>query len=228
MRKCVLVDLGGTLIHGPSIRDVFGRALQSDEIMPKLDDDSRARLKSSFSKVYEGLKVIKRKLLMEVSLDTIIELALKESSMADHRLAKDLKRAFLKLYVEERKAYNDAHFFLEKLKGSGFVVVVVSNVPEHCMALEPLERLGLSDFVDEVVTSAQLGLRKPHPLVYLKALDRARASRAVFVGDSIENDVLGPLSVGIPAIHVARSGVMFKRSVSSLSDALDIILTEPF
>jgi FMN phosphatase YigB (HAD superfamily) len=78
------------------------------------------------------------------------------------------------------------------------------------------------------VTSAQLGLRKPHPLVYLKALDRARASRAVFVGDSIENDVLGPLSVGIPAIHVARSGVMLKRSVSSLSDALDIILTEPF
>jgi len=228
MRKCVLVNLGGTLIHGPSIRDVFGKALQSDEIMSKLDGDSRAKLNSSFSKVYEGLKAIKRRLLIEVGLDTTIELALRESSIADRRLAKDLKSALLRLYVEGRKAYDDAHFFLEKLKESGFVVVVVSNVPEHCMALKPLERLGLSDYVDEVVTSAQLGLRKPHPLVYLKALNRARASRAVFVGDNVENDVLGPLSVGIPAIHVARSGVVLKRSVSSLSDALDIILAEPF
>jgi len=226
MRKCVLIDLGGTLIHGPSVRDVFGRALQSDEIVSKLDEDSRARLSSSFSRVYEGLKAIKKRLLIEIGLDTIIKLALKESSIADRRLAEDLKKTLLKLYVEERKAYDDAHFFLKRLKGLGFVVVVVSNVPEHCMALESLQRLGLSDYVDEVVTSAQLGLRKPHPLVYLKALGKARASRAVFVGDNIENDVLGPLSVGIPAIHIARGGVVLKRSVSSLSDALDIILAE--
>lgn len=227
MRGCVLVDLGGTLVHGPSIREIFGKAIQSDEIRPRLDSDLRSRLNDSFRRVYEGLKAIKRRLLIEVGLDTAIRLALKESSIADGRLAEDLRGVLLRLYVEGRKAYDDARFFLEKLKSSGFVVVVVSNVPEHYMASEPLKRLGLSDYVDEVVTSARLGLRKPHPLVYLKALERARASHAVFVGDNVENDVLGPLSLGIPAIHIARSGVMFKRSVSSLSDALDIILAGP-
>jgi putative hydrolase of the HAD superfamily len=166
--------------------------------------------------------------LIEVGLDTTIRLALKEVSITDGQLMKDLKEVLLKLYVQERKAYDDARPFLEELKGSGFVMVVVSNIPEHDMAVDSLDRLGLSDYVDEVVTSARLGLRKPHPLVYLRALEKARASNAVFVGDSVENDVLGPLNVGIPAIHVARSGVTLKRSVSSLSDALDIILTGCF
>jgi len=228
MRRCVLVDLGGTLIYGPSIREVFDEALQSDEIRSRLDDSSIAKLRGSFREVYGGLKAIKRGLLIEVGLDTTIRLALKEVSITDGQLMKDLKEVLLKLYVQERKAYDDARPFLEELKGSGFVVVVVSNIPEHDMAVDSLDRLGLSDYVDGVVTSARLGLRKPHPLVYLKALEKARASNAVFVGDSVENDVLGPLSVGIPAIHVARSGVTLKRSVSSLSDALDIILTGCF
>jgi HAD superfamily hydrolase (TIGR01549 family) len=228
MRRCVLVDLGGTLIYGPSIREVFDEALQSDEIRSRLDDSSIAKLRGSFREVYEGLKAIKRGLLIEVGLDTTIRLALKEVSITDGQLMKDLKEVLLKLYVQERKAYDDARPFLEELKGSGFVVVVVSNIPEHDMAVDSLDRLGLSDYVDEVVTSARLGLRKPHPLVYLRALEKARASNAVFVGDSVENDVLGPLNVGIPAIHVARSGVTLKRSVSSLSDALDIILTGCF
>jgi HAD superfamily hydrolase (TIGR01549 family) len=225
MRKCVLVDLGGTLIHGPSIRKVFGKALQSDEIRSRLDSNSIARLNDSFSKVYEELKAIKRGLLIEIGLNTTLKLALEESSITDGRLIEDLKEVLLRLYTEERKAYDDARLFLKELKSSGFVVVVVSNIPEHGMAVEPLKKLGLSDYVDEVVTSAQLGLRKPHPLIYLRALEKARASRAVFIGDDIKNDVLGPLSVGIPAIHVTRSSVVLKRSISSLSDALDIILT---
>jgi len=223
MQRCVLVDLGRTLIHGPSIREVFDKALRRDEVRSKLNSHSIAKLSDSFHKIYEGLKVIKRGLLIEVGLDTTLRLALKESLMADGQLTKNLKEVLLKIYVEERKAYDDAHPFLKELKNAGFVVVVVSNIPEHDMAVKSLERLGLSDYVDEVVTSAQLGLRKPHPLIYLRALERARASHAVFVGDSVENDVLGPLGVGIPAIHVARSGVVLKRSVGSLSDALHII-----
>jgi len=213
------------LIYGPSVKEVFGRALQSDEVRSRLDGHSIVKLNDSFRKVYEGLRTIKRRLLIEVSLDTILRLALKEGSITNGRLIKDLKEILLRLYVEGRKAYDDARPFLEDLKSAGFVVVVVSNIPEHDMAVKSLDRLGLSNYVDEVVTSAQLGLRKPHPLVYLRALERVRASRAVFVGDSVENDVLGPLKVGISAIHVARRSAALKRSVSSLSDALDIILT---
>jgi len=64
MQRCVLVDLGRTLIHGPSIREVFDKALRSDEVRSKLNSHSIAKLSDSFHKIYEGLKVIKRGLLI--------------------------------------------------------------------------------------------------------------------------------------------------------------------
>ena len=56
--------------------------------------------------------------------------------------------------------------------------------------------------VDVGVTSARVGYRKPHPAIYrsiLTALGVA-ATEAVFVGDSWEPDVLGPIGVGMRSV----------------------------
>ena len=70
-------------------------------------------------------------------------------------------------------------------------VVVASNwdVSLH----EVLERLELAPLLDGVVTSAEVGARKPDPAVFMRALALAGAatSDAVHVGDSVEEDVRG-------------------------------------
>lgn len=226
MSTCILVDLGGTLIYGPRIKEVFNYALKSEGLKVRFDEHLAMKLKSEFNKVYDEMKIIKNKLMIEVSLKSMLKIVLEKVLRLNVSLLEELRETFIKQYVETRRVYEDAPAFLKELKRLGFTVVVVSNSPDHSMAFGSLEKLGLLSYVDYVLTSAKIGVRKPHPSVYLRALKLSRTSKALFIGDNVEADVLGPLSVGIPAIHVARNEVKLKRSVSNLFDAFDIILAE--
>jgi putative hydrolase of the HAD superfamily len=71
-----------------------------------------------------------------------------------------------------------------------------------------LERLGLVALVDGIVTSAELGARKPAAEIFAHALALAGACahRAVHVGDSLEEDVGGARAAGITPILLVRGG----------------------
>ena len=74
------------------------------------------------------------------------------------------------------------------LRDAGLSLAVVSNwdIGLH----EHLERLELDCAVDAIVTSAEVGARKPAPDVFLEALARlgAAAERAVHVGDDATDE----------------------------------------
>jgi putative hydrolase of the HAD superfamily len=82
------------------------------------------------------------------------------------------------------------------LRAAGLSLAVVSNwdIGLH----EHLERLGLDRAVDAIVTSAEVGARKPAPDVFLAALARldVPAERAVHVGDD-EADEAGAAAAGM-------------------------------
>ena len=66
-----------------------------------------------------------------------------------------------------------------------------------------IEGAGMRGFFQEIITSQQVGTKKPSPLFYEYALERAGilAEDALMIGDHVEADVRGALNVGIPAIH---------------------------
>lgn len=66
-----------------------------------------------------------------------------------------------------------------------------------------IEGAGMRSFFQEIITSQQVGTKKPSPLFYEYALERAgiKAEEALMIGDHVEADVRGALNVGIPAIH---------------------------
>lgn len=68
---------------------------------------------------------------------------------------------------------------------------------------------GLTGMVDVVVTSARAGARKPHPSIYRHTLTRCLvgAPDALFVGDTFEADVAGPVAYGMRALHVWRDDI---------------------
>ena len=53
-----------------------------------------------------------------------------------------------------------------------------------------------------IMSSADYGLRKPHPLLFQTALTKLglRPSEVWFVGDNLENDIAGALNVGMTAV----------------------------
>jgi HAD superfamily hydrolase (TIGR01509 family) len=92
---------------------------------------------------------------------------------------------------------------LAELRSRGLKLGLVSNA--HflpALMIEDFERLGLVEHMDVIVTSSQLGLRKPHPAIFERLLAELDVSpgEAMFVGDKVREDVVGPKEVGMRAV----------------------------
>jgi putative hydrolase of the HAD superfamily len=57
------------------------------------------------------------------------------------------------------------------------------------------------------VSSAWVGARKPHPRIYTHTLERLGigAADAIFVGDTWNCDVAGPLAAGLRPVYLRRA-----------------------
>lgn len=104
------------------------------------------------------------------------------------------------------EAFDDARGALERAREAGQRIVVASNwdVSLH----DVLRRLELTPLLDGVVTSAEVGARKPAAAVFNRALALGRAgpADAVHVGDSVAEDVRGALAAGVTPVLLARDG----------------------
>lgn len=70
------------------------------------------------------------------------------------------------------------------------------------IALE-LTRLGIVRHFQAILTSSDIGWRKPHPLAFEAALSALRipATRTVMVGNDLEGDVAGAKAMGMRTVH---------------------------
>lgn len=120
------------------------------------------------------------------------------------------------------KTFPDVLPALRELRARGLRLVVVSNW--DCSLPEWLDRAGIGELIDGAVSSAVVGEAKPAPAVFEAGLRLAGcdAAEALFVGDSVENDVLGARAAGLRAVLVQREGdpppgVETVRSLGALS-----------
>ena len=106
----------------------------------------------------------------------------------------------------EMTIYADVEPTLAALRQSGLTLGVISNMNRTGEALA--EDLGLTDLVDFVVTSLEVGAEKPNPAIFNTALARARveADEAVHVGDQLTSDINGARAVGIHPVLIDRDG----------------------
>lgn len=104
----------------------------------------------------------------------------------------------------EFTAFQDASPALRELKARGLRLAVVSNWDISLLGV--LQRLGLAQWLDGVVTSAFVGARKPGAEIFQRALAlvHARPEEAVHVGDSLEEDIVGAREAGIDAVWMVR------------------------
>ncbi len=92
---------------------------------------------------------------------------------------------------------------LATLRDRGLRLGVVSNVVYDADVVRAmLDRDGLLPYLDVIVCSSAVGVRKPHPAIYQVALDGlgVSAERTVFVGDRVLQDIAGPRRQGLRAI----------------------------
>jgi putative hydrolase of the HAD superfamily len=104
------------------------------------------------------------------------------------------------------EAYDDAEPVLRDLHERGLRLVCVSNW-DYALG-EVLDRVGLGELLDGVVTSAQVGASKPDPAIFTAALELAgcEPQAALHVGDERGADVAGATAFGLRALLLHREG----------------------
>lgn len=102
--------------------------------------------------------------------------------------------------------YPDVVPALAGARERGLRLVVVSNWDSSLP--EVLDRVGLREHVDGVITSAGSGAAKPDPAIFRAGLALAgvAAAAAIHVGDSLGEDVAGARAAGVRAVWLDRTG----------------------
>lgn len=95
-----------------------------------------------------------------------------------------------------------AHVAVLQQLSSRYRLGLVSNFDHGPTAKRILADHDLTGFFDVILISDDFGRRKPHRAIFdaaLQALDVAAAD-ALFIGDSIEDDVVGAQRIGLPVV----------------------------
>jgi HAD superfamily hydrolase (TIGR01549 family) len=111
--------------------------------------------------------------------------------------------------------YEDTLPVLAELRARGLKLGLVSNTGRDLDAFVSHHAL----VVDAAVGSGAHGKTKPHPAIFLSALDElgVRPQEAAMVGDSPDDDVAGARALGMQAFLVDREG-RFPEAVGRLPD----------
>lgn len=103
--------------------------------------------------------------------------------------------------------FEDVMPAMDLLRMRGLTLGVISNMNRD--GAELLESMGLAPYLDFAVTSKDVGAAKPHPPIFLAALEKAGTApdEAIHVGDQLTSDVQGARAVGINPVLVDRDGI---------------------
>lgn len=127
------------------------------------------------------------------------------------------------------KPFPDAAPALEQLTRAGCRLAVVSNtsLTSEEQMRTVLRADGLERFFDAVVTSFDVGHEKPHPAIFLIALDRLEcaARNAAMVGNDLVADVGGAASLGMTTVLIAREGATIRSTPSADTDTPTLTVT---
>lgn len=87
---------------------------------------------------------------------------------------------------------------LERLRGMGLRLGLISNIISTSVAPHFLEEYGIRDLMDCVVLSSVTGIRKPDPAIFRAAEAELGLTPAelAYVGDTISRDVIGTRNAG--------------------------------
>ncbi|MDZ4654891.1 MAG: HAD-IA family hydrolase [Coriobacteriia bacterium] len=210
MLRAVFFDVGNTLLYPqPSVSEVCRQVLAEaghthgleaiDALMPLVDAyyEDRYRADDTFwtdeeetSDVWVGMySLLCRKLGIEESAVVLARRVYDEFGKADRW-----------------RVYDDVVPALSRLRERGLKLGIISNWDRRLVRL--VDGLGLASYMDSVISSADIGLRKPDPRIFELACSElgVEPGDAAHVGDHHYADVLGARAVGMHAVLIDRHG----------------------
>ena len=226
MLKAVFFDVGNTLLYPyPSVAEVCREVLAEaghihdleriDALMPLVDayyedryrdDDTFWTNEDETSQVWVGMySLLCRRLQIDEDAEVLA------------------RRVYDTFGDSSRwRAYDDVLPAMERLAERGLRLGIISNWDSRLAGI--LGGLGFDEYIQTVVSSAEVGLHKPDPRIFEMACQRVdvKPEEAAHVGDHHYADILGASAVGMTAVLIDRLGVACGERLPDLAD-LDTI-----
>ena len=130
------------------------------------------------------------------------------------RIARRADDAFWAVVARNYPIRKSARRTLSKLKSMDIRLAIVSNHHNHEALVKHIKVLGIASNFSCIMSSVKSGVRKPDVRIFescLSSLKVEHAEEAVFVGDSLENDVEGAQSAGMHTILIVDDATSHDR-----------------
>lgn len=202
--KALLLDLDNTLYaYAPC--DAAGREAVFDAAVELLgvsrDDAERAfdAGRDRIKKDLPGVAACHSRLLYIMKMVELL------TGRTQPRIVQELHDRYWEGYRGAMRLRPAAKKLIETARAQGVRVVIVTDFTTD-VQLGHLDRLGIADDIDAIVTSEEAGVEKPDGRIFALALEKAGCGpgECVMVGDSHTKDVKGAEAYGIKAVHVER------------------------
>jgi putative hydrolase of the HAD superfamily len=206
MVRAVIFDFIGTLSivegyeYDESVQRMY-RSLRESGVCVDFDSFSEV-----FEEVHQKYAIVRYEKLVEVN--TVVWLCETLTRLGFQCEVKDevVKRAvdsFYENYLDSLKARVDAKQTVKTLAAK-YTLGLVSNFTHAPVIYAGLRKIGLNQFFNAILVSAEVGWRKPHSKIFEEALKRlvVKAEEAIFVGDNPIDDIQGAKNIGMKAIFI--------------------------
>jgi HAD superfamily hydrolase (TIGR01549 family) len=163
--------------------------------LPLTPDEYREGFGVEFDKAIDG--EVDRP---ETEFRTRIFLNILKDKNYDEEKIYDLGRRFAGIREDSLALYDDVEELFNSLSGK-FKLGLLTNGPSN-LQRRKIDVLGIDNWFDEIIVSGEHDLAKPDPRIFHITLEKLGSGpeESVYVGNSLEYDVLGANNAGVPVI----------------------------
>jgi putative hydrolase of the HAD superfamily len=205
--KGVIFDLGNTLMYlDHQWKDVInqgGKDLAEFMVEEGFEIDP-VQFADDFISLRESLWVRARERQVEYTADYTLVTLLAQLGYYDvsQELIEGAVNAFFAFEESYWLPYPEAQATLRQLSATGCRLALISNATYDPLIQRLVDKGDLRQWLDVSLSSAGVGVRKPHPQIFQKVLDHwgFAPSQAVMIGDTLQFDVLGAQNVSMKGI----------------------------
>lgn len=210
MLRGVIFDLGSTLLRfDGDEQETHSRMLAdlADHLSAAGLPIDRAAFVAAFSARMNEFFSQRLRDWVEVTTIFVLRETLKELGLpplSNDQMARALKAYFA--YSEARwKPMPGAQATLERLAAEGYRLGLISNASDEGNVQRLIDNAGLRRWLDPILVSAAVGVRKPNPRIFEIVLEAwgLPAEAVAMVGDTLGADVLGAQLTGMKSVWIA-------------------------
>lgn len=163
------------------------------------------------------------KLKQEVLRKIRFNATLSYFSIKHTNLDAQLSEDYLSICPKKTAVFPNTLEVLKALKEKHSIYLVTNGFCE--VQKIKIQHSGIAPFIDGMITSDDVGVKKPHPKIFKYAMQQAsitKANEVLFIGDDLHADMMGADYLGMHTLHfTAHKNGAWAKQFSQLSELLE-------